>query len=226
MYNTGNNIVSNGDVVKVAEGTYQCDEIGSNCAFSYADYGKMFCLDELSISIECANDSADCVLDGQSSRRVIQVVGTGGIGQKVTLRALNIRRGAYPYSSGGGATFHSGAIVDIILCIFSNCRSIGSSSSSRGGALYIYDSIINVYGSRFSGNTADSGNGGDISGGKTITIHNTCPSPYSSISPTQGKTKLMRMDCITLLIIPPTNSKSSYFPFIISSPRLRFGHIR
>jgi hypothetical protein len=80
--------------------------------------------------------------------------------------------------------------VTIELCVFSNCRS--TSSISGGGAIYVSDTggTVNVYGTSFNDNTAASGDGDDIYNYLgSITIHNTCPSPYSSNTPTQGELK-------------------------------------
>ena len=90
-----------------------------------------------------------------------------------------------------------GAKVDILLCVFSNCH-----SASVGGAIFVTkksgvgnineyhaDAIINIYGTTFSGNSADSA-GIDICNNPEdqgdVEIHATCPSPYTSITPTQG----------------------------------------
>jgi hypothetical protein len=80
--------------------------------------------------------------------------------------------------------------VEIHFCVFSNSH---TTSPHTGGALFVKStaSVINVYGTTFNGNTADSGKGADIyRTGAVITIHNTCPSPYSSNTPIQGKTRM------------------------------------
>jgi hypothetical protein len=83
--------------------------------------------------------------------------------------------------------------VNLELCTFSNNRD--TSGTYGGGAIHVHDSgtAVNIYGSSFNGNTADSGKGDDIYNKdnlSTVTIHNTCPSPYSSNTPIQGKTIL------------------------------------
>jgi len=103
--NTGNNIITNGDTVEVAQGTYACNESGSNCV----DSAKMLYPSNLYSSIECTNDSADCVIDGQSSRRVIYVGGNAG--GSLTIRALTFLNGQA--GNGGGAYIYDGAIVDV-----------------------------------------------------------------------------------------------------------------
>jgi predicted outer membrane repeat protein len=89
---------------------------------------------------------------------------------------------------GGGVYIYDGAIVDLKFCVFSNNRATGSG----GGAIYVSSSgtTINAYGTSFIANTA-TGDGDDIyNAGGTITIRNTCPSPYSSNTPIQGKTRM------------------------------------
>lgn len=134
-------------------------------------------------SIQCALDTASCVLDGQSSRRVINVKGTGG--QTLSFRGLTFKDGKTDY--GGGLYINTGAIVNILLCIFSSCR---ATTGNGGGAIYLGNNgaTVNVFGSRFTGNTADSGDGKDVfNNGGTMIFHSSCPSPYSSNTPTQGK---------------------------------------
>ena len=181
LTNTGNNIITNGDVVEVALGIYQCNESGLNCASS----DIMLYPKNLYCAIQCTVDSAACVLDGQSTREVILVQATGG--QTLTLRALTFRNGHSDES--GCAYIGSDALVDIVLCLIINCR---ATSSTGGGAIYLtgYSTAVNLYGTQFIGNKADSGNGNDIyrdSG--TITIHNTCLSPYTH-NATKGKTRI------------------------------------
>jgi hypothetical protein len=145
---------------------------------------------KLNGEVKCVEDNASCVLDGENARRGMYVFGTGS--GTLILRALTFDKG---YATiGGGVYIRSGAIVDLKLCIFSNNRA--TSSSYGGGAIFVEHSgtKVKVYGTSFIGNTADSGDGDDIhrslNNGGTITIHNTCPSPYSSITPIQGKTRM------------------------------------
>ena len=180
-HNTGNSIMANGDTAVLAVGTYKCSE--GTCASSYT----LLFTEDLNGEVKCVEDNASCVLDGENARRVMLVDGTGS--GTLILRALTFNKGYL--DRGGGVFIYSGAVVDLKLCIFSNNRA--TSSHVGGGAIYVESSgtIVNVYGTSFNGNTADSGNGDDIyrhSG--TITIHNTCPSPYSSNTPTQGKTRM------------------------------------
>ena len=135
--------------------------------------------------VKCVEDNASCVLDGEDARRGMRVKGSGTL----ILRALTFDKGKA--TIGGGVGIGDGALVDLKLCIFSNNRA--THSTYGGGAIYVTGtgSTVNVYGTSFNGNTADSGDGDDIyrdSG--TITIHNTCPSPYFSNTPFQGKKRM------------------------------------
>jgi hypothetical protein len=181
-YNTGNSIMANGDSTILAVGSYKCSQ--GTCA----DSARMLYTYRLNGEVKCVEDNASCVLDGENERNVMYVSGTGS--GTLILRALTFDKGDDDF--GGGVFIDWGAIVDLELCIFSNNTATGSSFG--GGAIYVIGgSTVNTYGTSFNANTADSGNGDDIyrvSG--TITIHNTCPSPYSSNTPIQGKTR-MRM---------------------------------
>jgi predicted outer membrane repeat protein len=180
--NTGNSIMANGDTVILAVGLYKCPE--GTCASSTSMLGTQ----DLNGEVKCVEDNASCVLDGENERRGMYVSGTGS--STLILRALTFDKGYG--TAGGGVYIRDGASVDLELLVFSNNRATDSSDYG-GGAIYIWGSgtTIIVYGTSFNGNTADSGNGGDIyRDGGTITIHNTCPSPYSSNTPIQGKTRM------------------------------------
>jgi hypothetical protein len=186
LFNTisedGNSIMANGDTTILAAGSYKCSQ--GTCADSY----NMLRTDDLNGEVKCVEDNASCVLDGENARRGMTVYGTGS--GTLILRALTFDKGYEDY--GGGVYIREGARVDLELCIFSNNRA--TLRDYGGGAIIVGGSgtTVNIYGTSFNGNTADSGNGDDIyrwSGG-TITIHNTCPSPYSSNTPIQGKTRM------------------------------------
>jgi hypothetical protein len=180
--NTGNSIMANGDSTILAVGSYKCSE--GTCA----DSDIMLFTGNLYGEVKCVEDNASCVLDGENARRGMQVWGTGS--GTLILRALTFDKG---YADGGGGVIiEYDAIVDLKLCILSSNRATGGSDYG-GGAIYVSGSggTVNAYGTRFIGNTADSGDGDDIyRNGGTITIHNTCPSPYSSNTPIQGKTRM------------------------------------
>jgi hypothetical protein len=179
--NTGNSIMANGDSTILADGPYKCSE--GTCAAS----STMLLIDDLNGEVKCVEDNASCVLDGENERRGMQVEGTGSA--TLILRALTFDKGYGDF--GGGVRIGSGALVKLELCIFSSNRA--TDSRSGGGAIYVANSggTANAYGTSFYGNTAYSGNGDDIfRNGGTITIHNTCPSPFSSNTPIQGKTRM------------------------------------
>jgi hypothetical protein len=185
-YNTGNSIMANGDTAALAVGPYKGSE--GTCASSTI----MLHTYDLNGEVKCVEDNASCVLDGENARGVMYVEGTGS--GTLILRALTFDKG-YSVWEGGGVGINYNAIVDLKLCVFSNNR---ATSSDRGGGALAVDggggwTSVNVYGTGFSGNTADSGKGDDIyryDSSATITIHNTCPSPYSSNTPIQGKTRM------------------------------------
>ena len=134
-------------------------------------------------TIQCLNDDASCVLNGESSRGVMRVSRTGS--GKLTIRAIRFYKGK---GNGGGGAYVYAAKVDITLCVLDSCEA--TQSNLGGGGIYFSGSggTVNIYATTFTGNSAASGNGDDIyrSGG-TVTIHGTCPSPYSANTPTQGK---------------------------------------
>jgi predicted outer membrane repeat protein len=184
--NTGNSIMVNGDTVILAVRLYKCSE--GTCAAS----SIMLYTYDLNGEIKCVEDNASCVLDGENTKTVMVVIGTGS--GTLILRALTFDKG-YKYY-GGGVAISNGAIVDLELLVFSNNRA--TIGWAGGGAIYVDGSgtTVNIYGTSFNGNTADSGNGDDIYNYNiqaSITIHNTCPSPYSSNTPIQGKTRMMKL---------------------------------
>jgi len=185
-YNTGNNIISNGDRVEVALGTYQCNESGTNCAA----LSIMLYPNNLYGSIECTNDTADCILDGEKSRRLICAEEIAE--QPLTLRALTFKDGQ---GNVGGGLFIYNALVNIILCVFSSCRAefvegeFNSGGAIEAGGSLTVLTVVNIYATSFMDNIADNGEGNDIYKDlyATITVHNICPSPYSSTNSTVGK---------------------------------------
>jgi hypothetical protein len=184
LFNTvnfnGNSKMANGDTVILAVCAYKCSQ--GTCA----DGHSMLHTDHLNGEVKCVEDNASCVLDGENARRGMNVWGTGS--GTLILRALTFDKGYEDI--GGGVYIWSSALVTIEFCIFSNCRS--TSSNMGGGAIFVSSGTINIFSTSFNGNTADSGKGDDIyrSGTSTITIHNTCPSPYSSNTPIQGKMRM------------------------------------
>jgi hypothetical protein len=138
--------------------------------------------------VKCEENTASCILNGENSRRGMRVAGTGT--STLLLRALSFQD--CEAFDGGGVDISVGAIVDIELCVFSNCRA--TSESGGGGALHVTHLVttVNIYGTNFNGNQAFRGDDIRTANGATIIIHNTCPSPYTSNTPIQGKMR-MRM---------------------------------
>lgn len=132
--------------------------------------------------LRCTDDAANCVLDGEGRRQGMYIYGTDG--GRMVFRAITFQDGKADV--GAGLWMSAGAIVDIKLCVFLGCR---STLSPGGGGIYVFNSDLNVYGTTFSENTADNGRGADIykvSPTDSVTIHDTCPSPYSSVTPNRG----------------------------------------
>jgi len=183
--NTGNAIMTGGDTTMLVEAMYKCSD--GTCAQNT----KMLVTDDLYGMITCKSDSAGCIINGESQRRGMQVKGT--YTQKLTLRALAFFGGQK--NRGGGLAIEGGAKVDLFLCNFSSCKSTGDSTGDGGGAIIIGSSEteVNIYSTRFNGNIAASGNGNDIynfpDSPGSITIHNTCPSPYTERTSTKGNTE-------------------------------------
>jgi predicted outer membrane repeat protein len=175
--------MANGDTAILAVGTYKCSE--GTCAES-SNY-NMLATSYLNGEVKCVEDNASCVLDGENAKKGMWVQGTGS--GTLILRALTFDKG---YASRGGGVYIAGGAMVLELLVFSNNRA--TDIYSGGGAIYVRDSgtTVNIYGTSFSGNTADTGRGSifnkDNAG--TITIHNTCPSPYSYNTPIQGKKRM------------------------------------
>ena len=175
--NTGTEIMANGGTTTLTVGEYKCSD--GTCASS----GIMLETYYLYGAIQCLNDDASCVLDGESSRRGMSAYGTGS--GKLTIRAIRFYKGKS--STGGGVYVGSAGKVDFTLCVFDSCEATSTYSSNGGGGIYVYSGNVNIYATTFTGNSAAT-DGDDIyrSSG-TVTIHDTCPSPYSANTPTQGK---------------------------------------
>ena len=138
---------------------------------------------DLSGEVKCVEDDASCVIDGENERRVMDVKGTGGL--TLIIRAFTIQKGEN--SLGGGIVIIDNALIDILLCTFSDCKA--TSASIGGGAIYVggSETNVNVIGTSFTGNVADSGQGNDVYRyDGTITVSNSCPFPYVN-NPIQGK---------------------------------------
>ena len=182
--NIGTDIMANGDTTTLSVGEYKCSD-GSSCA----DVWVMLATYHVTGTIRCLNDDATCVLDGESSRRGLRVTDS----VKLTIRAIRFYRGRdWRGGDGGGIYVSYSAKVDINLCVFDSCEA--TDSNYGGGGIFVssMDSVVNIYATTFTRNKAGNGGGDDIykkSG--SVTIHDTCPSPYSANTPTQGKYERM-----------------------------------
>eukprot|EP00520_Triparma_pacifica_P014834 CAMPEP_0118654858 /NCGR_PEP_ID=MMETSP0785-20121206/12615_1 /TAXON_ID=91992 /ORGANISM="Bolidomonas pacifica, Strain CCMP 1866" /LENGTH=682 /DNA_ID=CAMNT_0006547549 /DNA_START=299 /DNA_END=2344 /DNA_ORIENTATION=- len=170
------------DTACLVVGDFKCSK--ENCDI---DSGTMLYIQDLSGEVKCEDDNASCVLDADRYMGIMIVYGTNS--SKLIINSITFKDGEIDY--GGGVEIHGGAVVDLILCAFSGCKATGTNETNGdgGGAIYVYDSetIVNVYGTSFAGNTAalygdDVYNWGDAN----ITIHNTCPSPFSLNDPIEG----------------------------------------
>lgn len=182
----GNAIMASGDTAVMAVGDYKCTT--GTC-----DGQAMIDTKDLFGEIRCASDDASCVLDGENEYNqrgmYILKVNDGSAAQKLTVRAVTIKD--CKAQAGGGLVIENYAIVDIVFCVFSNCEATGESEG--GGAILIYDQngatpgAVNIYGTSFNGNKAGANNADDIIvEAGTVTIDNTCPSPYESTTPYKG----------------------------------------
>ena len=178
--NTGDALMTNGDKVFAAVGTYKCSD--GTCAGG----AVMLNINPTYGDVECAEDDASCIIDAEEARKAVQVLGTEG--EALSFRAFTIKDAKSQY--GSGLTANSGTVVVLKLCAFINCQ---ATHATYGGAAILAMGTVDTYGTSFSGSTAASGNGNDIMlVGGAMTVHNTCPSPYSSTSPVQGKFEMAR----------------------------------
>jgi len=183
-----------GDIVELATGEYKCSE-GTLCKDDpLTGHATVLFLQNLDGTIKCENDDASCYLDGENARRIVSLASTAGL--KLTISAITFKDGTAAY--GGGMYIYNGNVnVDLQFCHFINCKAYHTvPPRNGGGAIYVEHNLVtvNAYGNIFTGNTADSGHGGDVfrnpyiyGGAHTVypvfSFHATCPSPYSAISP-------------------------------------------
>jgi hypothetical protein len=204
----GNSIMSGGSKVQLAVGEYKCSE--GKCAI-YLHY-VMLHSHGLFGDIKCKEETASCVINGEDSKRLLDIRGTGG--ETLTLRAVHFVNGKFDFT--GGVFIDSGAVVDIELCIFSNCKATPQvdSANKGGGAIYVWDAAtVQIYGTQFVNNTAE-GFEDEIYNSQTkpgeINVHNVCPTPYFLTEPIQGKktTNCANIRIVTVFLTkPPTISE-------------------
>ena len=179
----GNALMSDGDEVVAAEGVYQC----GTCHGS-GDYDSiMYYMQWLNGVIRCETDELECKLDGEGSRRVMNVYATAG--GTLSLRGFHIHRGKNVYY-GGGLYMSGEGIVILSIMRFTKCQATYSQSGFGGGAIFAESGTINLYAVEFSGNSASTNNGNDIytyGNGAAVTIHSTCPTDMLGGTPTQGE---------------------------------------
>ena len=184
-YIAGTDIMANDDTTTLSVGEYKCSD--GTCAddrpnTEAPDSDSMLVTEGLYGTIQCVNDDASCVLDGESSRRGIRVFGV--LYMKLTIRAIRFYKGKADDGGGICVSTHTSK-VDIILCVFDSCE-----ATRQGGGIFVVDCTANIYATTFTGNSAPSGAVGvDIfnNSGGAVTIHETCPSPYSAYTPKRGK---------------------------------------
>ena len=180
--NNGNSIMTHGDTVVLEAGDYKCTGTCSTESI-------MLHTSSLHGGVRCAEEDASCVIDGEESRKLIYVDGTGS-GTTLTLRAITFKDGKNTiYNSAGGLHLSGSGTVDIMLCVFTGCTSTYIHSATTAGAVYVTTITVNFYGTSFTGNTNTYSSGmNDIyTTGNTVTIHDMCPTPYSSLTAIQGE---------------------------------------
>ena len=186
----GNSIMDSGDVVLLEEGIYTClfpwsasphnGASGHNCVGTY-----MLHLLDLHGEIKCKEDDMkSCVLNSEARNGGMNVQGTGG--GTLTIRAIWFEGGGLRAVNAGSNTVADGAQVEIQLCAFVNCA-VNHYTVETAPIYSERHSHANIMGTVFNNN--DYG-GGDIqtalSG--TYDVLDTCPSPYTSITPIKGTT--------------------------------------
>jgi hypothetical protein len=174
---TGNYIMANNDTVILAVRAYKCSE--GICAKGYDNY--MLYTEDLHGEMKCVKDDASCVLDGESANKGMTLIGTGDA--KFTVRAISFFNGVGTNFGGGGMAISGGAVVDLILCHFTNCNS--KHATLGGGAILVLgvETTVNTFGVSFLDNEATISAGNDIMNHPydpgSITLHETCPPPTS-----------------------------------------------
>ena len=188
-YTVGTDLMASGDTVVLAIGSYRCSE--GTCSKSVGE--RRMVMSQLFSGLwECESHyEAQCVIDCESSdsgsegRKGIVVMTTNANGGTLTIKALTFFDALANF--GAGLNVNGDSNVDLHFCKFVNCRS--NIKSLGGGAMMVNSyggpSNINIYSTTFT-NDID-GEADIFTGSNTVvSIHDTCPSPYSSNTPIQG----------------------------------------
>ena len=142
---TGETLMSAGEIVTLEVRTYTCAEQVNKCDSA----SSMLHPAGISGTIQCFDDGAGCILDGSSTRRGMDVEGTGS--QNLLVKAITFKNGQTGW--GGGMNVRNGAIVEVRLCFFKECRATTETGNFGGGAIRVDSSTtsVKVYVTRFEG---------------------------------------------------------------------------
>lgn len=180
---TGNNIVSDGSVVRVAQCEYNGLQ-GKNKGAPYLTSDIVYYLYDKYLDLVCADQPHTCVLDRNNQREIMLITNYTG-SSTLTIAGFIFGDGEHAVSSpyGGGLRVEYGGIVVLELCDFtSNSAELGGAIFTTGGGTQ-----LDIFSTTFLENTATNfGNGIFIHGG-SVTVHNTCPEGWTG-SPTTGST--------------------------------------
>lgn len=150
--NTASGRMSNGNKILTNPGTYAC---ASDCASE----DVMYVPSGLDGDVICKSDPpVSCVLDGQESRRIFEIVGTAG--GEMRFRRMKFYRGS-AVDGAGISVSNSGKII-LELCEFNSCRGTGN-----GAGILLTSTGSNtatLYAVSFSHNTGEDiyNNGGQV----------------------------------------------------------------
>ena len=98
-FNTGTSIITSGDAVVMAAGSYKCPHAGAFSSDNCAAADTMLMIDNLWGTIKCTNDKeSTCVIDGETTRRIVNIEGTGY--GTLLLRALTFKNGFNQFRGG------------------------------------------------------------------------------------------------------------------------------
>ncbi|GMI16542.1 hypothetical protein TrLO_g10799 [Triparma laevis f. longispina] len=137
----------NGDVVTLMAIAFKCSE--GECAQDDA----MLTPSNISGTIQCVDDAANCVIDGERERGVMRFEGRSQATHHVIIRAITFKDGQ-AVSGGGGIYAEGETTIDVILCRFVGGSDSTFSKNYGGGGIYILNAYINIYATEFIGNEA------------------------------------------------------------------------